>query len=275
MPLPVLELSCPSLAHARAQLQQAHHLLLDLDGTLIRQDEVMAGAAALVERFAGRLCIVSNNSTDTAHSLSARLHRMGLAVAPEHIVLAGEAAVRLVHQRFPGARVMLVGSLALRHLALEQGCLLDDAHADVVLLALDMHFSYERLRAVVQALRRGARLVVANGDLYHPGPDDTVVPETGALLAAVRAASGVDPLFIVGKPEAILLNHGLRRLGARADDTLMIGDNPNTDGAGASRLGMACVLLGTGAQAVARTPADLLALLDAGDAVQSARLSSA
>ena len=226
------------------RLQQARHLIVDLDGTLIREDEVLDGAAALLERFRGRFVIVSNNSTHTAEGVARRLSRLGLKVAPSCIVLAGEESVAYLRRAHPQARILLAGSAALRRHAMACGCQLVKSEADIVLLALDPHFNRARLGLIVNQLRRGARLVATNADASHPGPGGSVVPETGALLAAVVTASGVQPLRVVGKPGPLLLEEGLRRLGASPASTLVIGDNPDTDARGALQLGMDCLLVG-------------------------------
>jgi HAD superfamily hydrolase (TIGR01450 family) len=242
-----------------ARLARARHLLVDLDGTLVRQQEPIPGAAELLAHFDGRYAIVSNNSTHTASGLAQRLRRLGLRVPPERIVLAGELAVRQLAREHPGARVLLAASPALQRLARSLGCQQVQAGADFVLLALDLHFSHARLALVVNELLRGARLIVSNADATHPGPQDRVVPETGALLAAVVAASGVQPWRVIGKPAPLLFEEGLRRLGARAEDTVVVGDNPLTDAEGAARLGMACVLVGQASGAIARSVAGLFA----------------
>ena len=242
-----------TLAIRDARLARARHLLVDLDGTLVRQQEVIAGAAELLAHFEGRYAIVSNNSTHTAPGLAQRLRRLGLRVPAARIVLAGELAVRQLVREHPDARVMPIASPALQRYARSLGCQLVQADADFVLLALDMHFSHARLAVAVNELLRGARLVVSNADATHPGPHGRVVPETGALLAAVVAASGVQPWSITGKPAPLLFEEGLRCIGARPEDTVVVGDNPLTDAEGAARLGMACVLVGSGPGAVAAT----------------------
>jgi 4-nitrophenyl phosphatase len=238
-------------------LTQARHLLVDLDGTLVRQQEAIDGAAELLAHFHDRYAIVSNNSTHTAQGLALRLRRLGLCVPPGRIVLAGELAVRQLAQQHPGARVLLIGSQALQRFARAEGCDLVQANADFVLLALDMHFSHARLALAANELLRGARLMVTNADAAHPGPQGRVVPETGALLAALVAASGVQPWRVIGKPAPLLFEEGLRRLGAEPETTVVIGDNPLTDAEGAARLGMACLLVGQAPGAVAPTVAGL------------------
>ncbi len=242
------------LAHtAAARLAQAEHLIVDLDGTLIREHEVLAGAAQLLRRFDGRYVVVSNNSTHSPDSLSRKLHRMGLKVAPQALVLAGEQTLAYLRREHPRARIFLSGSRALRQRALAMGCALVSGDADVVLLALDPHFNTARLAHIANQLRRGALLVVANADATHPGPQGSVVPETGALLAAVRTASGVAPHRIIGKPGPLLLAEGLRRLSARAERCVLIGDNPDTDGLGARAMAMPFILVGSHERAEVRT----------------------
>lgn len=242
---------------ADARVARARHLLVDLDGTLVRQQELIPGAVELLAHFEGRYAIVSNNSTHTAPGLAERLDQLGLNVPPERIVLAGELAVRQLVHEYPDARVLLAASPALKQFASDLGCKQVEAEADVVLLALDMHFSHARLAVVANELRRGARLLVSNADATHPGPGGQVVPETGALLAAVTTASGVKPWRVIGKPEPLLFQEGLRILGARAENTVVIGDNPLTDAEGAARLAIPCVLVGQANGAVAPSVAEL------------------
>lgn len=239
-------------------LAQARYLIVDLDGTLIREDEPLEGASDLLAQFRDRYVIVSNNSTHTARGVSRRLGRMGLKVAPEHIVLAGEQTVDLMRREHPQARILLAASPALQRHAISSGCHLVTADAEFVLLALDPYFNRSRLALMANQLRRGAQLVVTNSDDNHPGPGGALMPETGALMAALVSASGVQPWRIVGKPGPLLFQEGLRRLGAQAAETIVIGDNPDTDALGAAQLGMRCILVGASRQAEAATLAALL-----------------
>jgi ribonucleotide monophosphatase NagD (HAD superfamily) len=93
-------------------------------------------------------------------------------------------------------------------------------------------------------LRRGARLVVANTDRTHPTRTG-VVPETGALLASIAACVDLDrvEVQIVGKPGPLLFRTALERAGLSPAEAVMIGDNPETDVAGAEQLGIPAICL--------------------------------
>jgi HAD superfamily hydrolase (TIGR01450 family) len=216
----------------------AQAFLVDLDGTLISGNKVLPGAVGLVEALQDRLVLISNDAEHTPWQLARALNRMGLRIAAERMVLAGTTALDMIAQERPGARVMLLGSRALRLYAQRAGLqpLRDDP--DVVLVARDRHFSYGKLAAAANAIRHGAELIVANPDLVHPGEAGTVVPETGALLSAILACAGPAPYRVVGKPEPELFRRALACIGAAASEAVVVGDNPATDGAGADRLGM-------------------------------------
>jgi HAD superfamily hydrolase (TIGR01450 family) len=212
--------------------------VIDLDGTLTMGLGLTRGAAALIAAAAPAFVVLSNNSSHDAPGLAAELAQRGLPVPAERIVLAGVEAVAMLARERPGQRVMLLASPAIAQVAIASGLVCDDAQPDSVLVARDERFSYERLERAANAVRRGARLVAANGDFTHPGPADTVVPETGALLAALRACCPGVECRIAGKPQTPLFAAALRILGTRPERTLMIGDNDTTDGEGARRMGM-------------------------------------
>lgn len=235
-------------------------MLCDLDGCLAAGNVLLPGARELAALAGDRLVVLSNNSTHLPADLAALLARQGLALPAERIVLAGAAAIEVMACEAPRAAVMLLASPALRSFAADLALWLttDPAEAEIVLLCRDLDFSFAALGRAAEALHRGARLVVANPDLTHPGAHGLPVPETGALLAALLACAPHAVPRVIGKPEPDLFRLALRRLGADAGDAVMIGDNPTTDGAGAARLGIPALLIGSAPEAVAPGLAALL-----------------
>lgn len=230
-------------------------ILCDIDGCLIAGDTVLPGARELVVRFGSRLIAISNNSTDTPQTLEARLVRLGLLIPAERIVLAGATAIDKIASDAPGARLALFGSPALAAWALAKGLVLVDYDADFALLTRDVDFNYERLERMVRLLQAGAQLIVANIDASHPAADGGLVPETGALLGAIRICLPGLEYRAIGKPEEVLFHIALRKVGVEPFEAVVIGDNPATDGEGARRLGIAFAAIGEGA---AQNIADLI-----------------
>jgi NagD protein len=75
------------------------------------------------------------------------------------------------------------------------------------------------------------------------------------MLAAVQACTGAVAEAVVGKPSRHMAAAALDRLGVTADRTAMVGDRLSTDMMMARSVGMAGVLVLTGAT----SPADLAA----------------
>lgn len=243
---------------APAWLQGASGFIIDLDGTLLKENQVLDGADELLRALEGQFMIVSNNSTHTAQGMADKLRGLGLPVAAEQLILAGEQTVRFMARQYPRARIRLLGSPELHAYAADLGCLLVDDNPDYIVLGRDVRFDYATLQRVANDMVGGAGLVVTNPDGAHPSQHGGVVPETGALMKAVVACTGVEPLHIIGKPGSMLFSEALSRLDVCAAQALVIGDNALTDAAGAIRLGMRYLLVGTGPYADAANPAMLL-----------------
>lgn len=216
----------------------ARGYLIDLDGTLMSGRHLLPGARELLDRLAGRFAIVSNDSEHTPPQLASRFADLGINVPVDRIILAGTCTLEAIAQRHPGARVMILGSTQLRAYGRRLKLDVDGPDCDVVVVARDRQFSYGKLAAAAEALARGASLYVACPDTTHPGPSGQPVPEAGALAAAVLACAGPVAHTVIGKPEPALFLMGCKRLGIEPGEGVMIGDNPLTDGAGATALGM-------------------------------------
>lgn len=213
-------------------------VLCDLDGCLISGSRVHPGAAELVESCGERLWIVSNNSSDTGATLAHRLAVLGLEVAPERIILAGEQTVRHLARRHKRPRVAIHADVPLRDLARALGIVVCDHEPEIVLLGRDARFSLTVLEEIVAQLFEGAEIWVTNLDTTHPGADGLPVPETGALLAAVRACCGPVPAHCLGKPAPDLIEIALESSGAPAHAAVFLGDNVATDGEAARAAGV-------------------------------------
>lgn len=221
---------------------EAPAILADLDGCLISGNTVLPDVPTLVERAGDRLWVVSNNSSDTAITLSARLAAIGLPIPPKRIFLAGESAIRDLARCKPGAQVALFLSQPLRDLARELG-LQEGPRLSVAVLGRDPDFTLSDLERLIRLLHGGVPLWVTNPDLTHPSDDGTPVPETGAIFAALQAAVPDLQARIGGKPSPDMLNSVLSLANVSAANAIFLGDTQATDGVAAQSAGVPFVLL--------------------------------
>lgn len=249
------------IEEARRALRESDSVLMDWDGCCAIENRVLPVAAQFIARHQNRVAIVSNNSSNVPADFAQRLARRGVRFPPQRVVLAGVEAIAAARTA-RGARVQVLGDRKLRAYARREGLRLTSRDPDIIILLRDTSFTYAVLEKTANALLAGARLIVANPDRTHPGRHGRVIPETGALLAALGACvdlSAID-MEVIGKPSAHLFQRAGAILGAQPERMVMIGDNRETDIKGAAELGMATILVGGGADAV---PVDQLFSLTA------------
>ena len=125
----------------------------------------------------------------------------------------------------------------------------DANNAEFVVVGEGPGLDYASLtRGLNLIVNQGARLVATNPDSNVDATvegEHRLVPGGGALVAPFAVASGVEPV-IIGKPNPLLFEMALELLGCPPEHCLMIGDRPDTDIAGAARLGMRTALVRTG-----------------------------
>jgi ribonucleotide monophosphatase NagD (HAD superfamily) len=182
--------------------------------------------------------VVSNNSEDTAVSLSKRLARHGLTIDAGQVITAGETMVRSIAKEHPEARLAWFGTKRLADLAESLSLTIDRHDPQIAALTRDPAMDGHDLTTLMRLASQGIPVWVANPDPSHPAADGTPVAETGAWWAAVTAAVPVTAARVVGKPSPDLLQVALIRAGIEPADAIMIGDTAVTDGAAASAAGV-------------------------------------
>lgn len=223
--------------------RSARAIFLDWDGCVMIGGRLISMACDLLARHRDRVIILSNNSTHLPVDFAHTLQQVGISLPPERIILAGTEAVRLAAENHT-ARTMLLGSPRLKEHARLAGINLVRDGPDQILLTRDTRFTYAKLCRVVAGLQHGAELIVANSDRTHPGADGAIVPETGALLAAIRACVPEASITMIGKPEPLLFARACAVAQVSPHQAVMIGDNPDTDALGARDYGVFPILIG-------------------------------
>jgi len=228
----------PDLLSLAPHVRSLKGLAIDLDGTLMSGGRLYPDTRHFLDSLDVPFVILSNDSEHTTAELVQVFRRQGIALRADQFILAGAALIEAFATTQPGAHVMILGSPALQAYAASQGLVLTEERPAAVIVMRDPGFNYQRLAAAANAIHQGARMIAACPDTSHPGPAGTLVPEAGALAASILACSGLRSCQVFGKPEPAMFKLAVQRIGAPPPDCAMIGDNPETDGAGARRSGM-------------------------------------
>ena len=86
---------------------------------------------------------------------------------------------------------------------------------------------FEKIEKAVNLVLKGAKLIGTNPDITGP-TEKGIMPATGALIAPIEIATGKKAYF-VGKPNPLMLRHGLKKLDCHSQDIAFVGDRMDTD----------------------------------------------
>jgi glycerol 3-phosphatase-2 len=192
---------------------------------------------------------LTNDPQSTREEQAARLGSIGIPATAADVMTSPAATARFLASRedLHGRAVLVIGAPALRREFEQAGFELapsvEVGREGLVVVGSHDQFHYGELLAATRALAAGAQLFAVGRDRVFPtreGPR----PATGAILAAVETASGVTAT-VIGKPEPFVFEIAREALHDR-EHVAVVGDNLDSDIAGAKRAGLESILVLTG-----------------------------
>ncbi|WP_148882963.1 HAD-IIA family hydrolase [Thermococcus aciditolerans] len=240
-------------------------LIFDMDGVLYRGNKPVDGARELIEFLKDTgvpFIFLTNNSTKDPSMYREKLISMGIDVPEEAIVTSGLATRLYMEKHLKPGEIFVIGGEGLRREMERLGWGIigvDEARnggwkeVKYVVVGLDPELTYEKLKYATLAVRNGAGFIGTNPDTTYPA-EDGIHPGAGAIIAALRASTGVEPL-VIGKPNEPAFEVARERLMGfgDVDEIWMVGDRLDTDIVFAKRFGMKALMVLTGVN----TPGDI------------------
>jgi HAD superfamily hydrolase (TIGR01457 family) len=233
-------------------------ILADLDGTLYHGSVLISGAEMVYRKLAEsgiQWLFLSNNATTLAEDLAEKITNMGLPVSKDQVITSASALLREVQKNFAGAHVMVVGSKRLIQGLETAGARISDSPtaAQVVVVALDRDFTYEKMKRAHKAIQEGALFWATNMDPTYPEADG-FSPGAGSVVSSIATAAGKKPDRVFGKPATDMAEIALERLGIPSKECLVVGDRMDTDVEFAIKAGMSSTLVLTGSTSLEDIP---------------------
>ncbi len=204
--------------------------ICDMDGVIYHGNKVLDGVPEFVNYLIKenkKFVFLTNSPERTPHELSMKLERMGLNVSPDHFYTSAMATAEFLHSQLPGCTAYVIGEAALSKALYDNKIYMNDINPDYVVVGETRTYSFEKIEKAIELVNKGAKLIGANPDITGP-TEKGVMPATGALISPIEIATGKKAYF-VGKPNPLMLRHGLRILGCHSDEIAFIGDRMDTD----------------------------------------------
>jgi 4-nitrophenyl phosphatase len=229
-------------------LKDIHALVIDADGVLWRGRQPLPGVPDFFDFLHARnipYIVATNNSARPESDVIEKLARVGATIEERHILTSSQATALSLPQLVPDARrVLVVGGEWLATVLTRAGYQVVDENADAVIVGIDWNLTYEKLKRATREIRRGAKFIGTNADKTFPS-EEGILPGAGSILAALEAASETTPI-VIGKPERIMFDLAVEKMGALPQTTATLGDRLDTDIAGGQRAGLRSILVMTG-----------------------------
>ncbi|WHY91097.1 TIGR01457 family HAD-type hydrolase [Neobacillus cucumis] len=221
--------------------------LIDLDGTMYKGTERIEAAADFVKKLANKgipYLFVTNNSSRTPAQVAEKLREFDIPAEEHQVFTTSMATANYIFSQKPDASVYVIGEEGIQTAIKEKGFLTASENADFVVVGIDRAITYEKLAVACLAVRNGAVFISTNGDIALP-TERGLLPGNGSLTSVITVSTQTKPIFI-GKPESIIMEQALKVLGTTKGETLMVGDNYDTDIIAGMNAGMDTLLVHTG-----------------------------
>jgi 4-nitrophenyl phosphatase len=230
------------------KLSTVRGFLLDMDGTFYLSDRLLEGALRFIDLLREQkkeFLFLTNNSSKHRRQYAEKISRLGLPLPEELVLTSGEATALHLKKQHPGARLHVVGTPFLEEEFHQHGFQLVGEEPDFLVLGFDTTLTYQKMWTLCDFVRAGIPYIATHPDFNCP-TETGWMPDIGAMIAFVKAATGREPDLVVGKPNRLIVDAAAAKLNLQIDQLAMIGDRLYTDIALGQSSGIATVLVLSG-----------------------------
>jgi HAD superfamily hydrolase (TIGR01458 family) len=218
-------------------------VLLDLGGVVYVGAAPLAGALQALDRLRGSglaLRYITNTTRIPKRAMLDKLHRLGVPAEAGDLFMPALAARHYLEARGLSPALLV-------HPALEEDFegLPAKGPKAVVIGDAAQGFTYPALNAAFRVIEAGAEfLALARNRSFHDD-DGALSLDAGPFVAALEYATGRQATLF-GKPSRAFFEAALESLGCAAHAAVMVGDDVESDVAGAQAAGLLGLLVKTG-----------------------------
>lgn len=223
-------------------------ILFDLDGTLYIGGKLLPGVRKLLRKLSRTgidYGFVTNNSSVAPSDHLLKLRKLGLDAEPKNVITSSEATCLMLQDLQLGPEIFVLGTRRFEKYLAGRGYRHNQLNPSAVLVGFDLELTYEKLTLATRLILKGLPLVASHPDVFCPSPDGPL-PDAGMLLAAIKAATGVRPKAIAGKPNRWIVKVAREHFNVKSGEIVVVGDRLATDMQMARKHKMKSVLVMSG-----------------------------
>lgn len=221
-----------------SRLSDIRLFLLDMDGTIYHEDELIPGAREFFDFLnhnSLQYAFMTNNSSKGKKEYVKKLTTLGIKATEDNIVSSVNVTIDYIKVAgFSSSNIFVVGTESFKEELKSHGFHIFDERdtnrpvIDLVVLGFDTELNYEKIKDVCEILETGCEYVATNCDLKCPVRDGRFIPDCGAIAQMLAVATGRMPKFL-GKPEKEIVLSAAKQFGVEKERILCVGDRLYTD----------------------------------------------
>jgi len=217
-------------------------VLCDIGGVLYEGDTPYPGAIEAVARLKALFPVrfLTNTTQKTGAQVVGKLQKMGFGIDASEVITALDVTKEYLLQH-TGTATFILTDDAERFF----DDLPDAPRRYVVVGDAQENFTYDRLNEAFRTLTEGGELLVAAKNRYFKDHEGKLSMDAGGFVAALEYASG-KTAHVIGKPSVDFYKLACGAVGVRPEEAVMIGDDIESDVAGAQAAGLQGILVETG-----------------------------
>lgn len=221
--------------------------ICDMDGVIYHGNMLLPGVTEFVDFLKNenkQFLFLTNSSERAPRELQQKLKRLGLDVDESNFYTSALSTAAFLRHQCPGGSAYVIGEPGLVGALYDAGFTMNEVNPDYVVLGETHAYSYEKIERAVQLVRAGAKLIGTNPDLTGP-IEGGIAPACKALMSPIELATGRSAYYL-GKPNPLMMRHGLMLLNVTNEECAIIGDRMDTDIVAGVECGIDTVLVLSG-----------------------------
>lgn len=210
-------------------LKSTKLFVFDMDGTIFLGGKPFPEAIDFINylRETGRkFLFFTNNASTNKDFLIDKLTKMGFGPSKSEIMSSADVTIKFLNLHRRGKKIYLLGTELLKKQFADGGIEFSD-DAEITVTSFDTSLTYEKLTKTCTLIRNGSEFLCTHPDFNCP-TEDGFLPDSGAIAAAVTAATNVLPTYF-GKPYRATLEMISEYMGVEPEKICFIGDRLYTD----------------------------------------------
>ncbi len=224
----------------KIRLSDVKGFVFDMDGTLLLGDKknnslkVLPGAVELTQYLTERsipYVVFTNGTTRAPKHYASVLRNIGINVADENMLTPASSAADLFAKK-GYKRVLILGGEGLAEPLADKGIepVLpgEGTNVDAVLVGWHPEFGMSDIEAACEAVWAGAKLYSASQVIFFASANGRALGTSRAICSVIKDLTGCR-VELVGKPSIHAVSCAAGRLGIKAKEMAVVGDDPDLE----------------------------------------------